>query len=118
MLGYELVNWQEQVAASEAVRQAADPELQYYLQLRAPEYQSLKQVYALTLFIGLFVSLLFFIVQGSMLYLKLFTELADTKRQLFSLNRIGLTKKRSDEDIGSANAVFIFCPIGHRLYSR
>lgn len=51
------------------------------------------QSYLLTMAIGLFVSLLFFIVQGSMLYLKLFTELADTRQQLLSLQRLGLTQR-------------------------
>ncbi|EZH65371.1 hypothetical protein DH09_17220 [Bacillaceae bacterium JMAK1] len=109
--GYELDNWKEQGEVSNEIREAADSDHQsYFVQANASDYQMVMQTFSLTLFIGIFVSLLFFIVQGSMLYLKLFTELEDTKKQLLSLKRIGLTKKEAKKILGSKIRFLFFTP--------
>ncbi|MDG0812234.1 FtsX-like permease family protein [Cohnella rhizosphaerae] len=56
-----------------------------------PSYVSTNQSISLTLFIGLFISLLFFIAMGSLIYFKLFTELQDDQAQFKALSRIGMT---------------------------
>ncbi|WP_059104524.1 FtsX-like permease family protein [Shouchella shacheensis] len=111
VIGYELVNWQQEADVSEAIEAEANDELFYALNTRAPLYTMLTQTYSLVLFIGLFVSLLFFIVQGSMLYLKLFTELEDTKRQMFALNRIGITKKETVQILDNQVRFLFFVPV-------
>ena len=45
------------------------------------------------LFVGMFVSILFFICAGSMLYFKLFTEWQDDRAQYRALSKLGLTVK-------------------------
>ncbi len=87
----------------------ANPEEQLF-PLPEFDFQMLRQVFSLTLFIGLFISLLFFIVQGSILYLKLFTELTDTKRQLFALRRIGVTRKEAARILNKQIQFLFFIP--------
>lgn len=55
------------------------------------QYDNVREVIALTMFIGLFLSLLFFIASGSMIYFKLFTELQEDREQFKALTRIGVT---------------------------
>ncbi|AXF57073.1 ABC transporter permease [Salicibibacter kimchii] len=108
-LGYHFVDWENEIEVSNALQEeAGDPIL---FQTMAPPFQALQQGFSLTLFIGLFVSVLFFIVQGSMLYLKLFTELEDTKKQLLSLNRIGITRKEAGKILGHKITFLFFVPL-------
>ncbi|MFS0763280.1 FtsX-like permease family protein [Peribacillus sp. 1P06PB] len=64
----------------------------------------------LILFIGLFVSLLFFIVQGSMMYLRVFTNLEDKKIQIHALHRLGLTKKEIRQILSAEIRILFFAP--------
>ncbi|QQK74831.1 ABC transporter permease [Salicibibacter cibarius] len=108
-LGYHFVDWENEIEVSNALdEEVGDPSL---FQTMAPPFQALQQAFSLTLFIGLFVSVLFFIVQGSMLYLKLFTELEDTKKQLLSLNRIGITRKEAGKILGHKIKFLFFVPL-------
>ncbi|SDJ23153.1 ABC transporter permease [Natribacillus halophilus] len=109
-LGYHFVDWENEVEVSNALEEEAEDST-YSFQTMAPPFQALQQGFSLTLFIGLFVSLLFFIVQGSMLYLKLFTELEDTKKQLLSLNRIGITRKEAGKILGHKIKFLFFVPL-------
>ncbi|QQK78960.1 ABC transporter permease [Salicibibacter cibi] len=108
-LGYHFVDWENEVDVSNALDEEAEDS--FLLQTMAPPFQALQQTFSLTLFIGLFVSVLFFIVQGSMLYLKLFTELEDTKKQLLSLNRIGITRKEAGKILGHKIKFLFFVPL-------
>ncbi|PAF09566.1 hypothetical protein CHH65_10770 [Shouchella clausii] len=109
-IAYELDDWQNETDVSEAIMEATG-EHGYILQAKPYQYHMLLQMYSLVLFIGLFVSLLFFIVQGSMLYLKLFTDLADTKKQLFALSRIGLTDKEKRRILDKQMGFLFFVPV-------
>ncbi|QDI92239.1 ABC transporter permease [Salicibibacter halophilus] len=109
-LGYHFVDWENEVEVSNALEEEAEDPAHLF-QTMAPPFQALQQGFSLTLFIGLFVSVLFFIVQGSMLYLKLFTELEDTKKQLLSLNRIGITRKEAGKILGHKIKFLFFVPL-------
>ncbi|WP_268623269.1 ABC transporter permease [Paenibacillus alvei] len=58
---------------------------------RVYDWSSTNQVSSLGMFIGLFISLLFFIASGSVIYFKLFTELQDDQAYFKGLTRIGLS---------------------------
>jgi len=64
----------------------------------------------LSLFVGLFVSLLFFIGAGSLIYFKLFTELPEDSRTLWRLRRIGLTPAETGRLVTWQVATIFFLP--------
>lgn len=109
--GFEMDNWEQAIEVSEMIEAEANLDgAEHQLQTRATGFQSIKQGSALTLFIGLFVSLLFFIVQGSMIYLKLFTTIEDKKMQIYSLFRVGLTRKEIRKILNHEVAMLFFIP--------
>ncbi|OAJ75480.1 hypothetical protein AYJ08_04320 [Brevibacillus sp. SKDU10] len=55
------------------------------------QYDNAREVISLTMFIGIFVNLLFFLASSSIIYFKLFTELQEDQTQFKALSRIGLT---------------------------
>lgn len=110
IIGYELNDWEHQVKVSEKLEQMVPKEQKDSFQVRAPGYQVMKQATALTLFIGLFISIVFFVVQGSMMYLRLFTEIEDTRIQVSALRRIGVTKKEIRAILGKQMGFLFFIP--------
>ncbi|MEC1438071.1 ABC transporter permease [Bacillus sonorensis] len=110
VIGYEFADWENQVAVAEKLEQMVPKEQKDFFQVRAPGYQVMKQATALTLFIGLFISIVFFVVQGSMMYLRLFTEIEDTRIQVFALRRIGVTKKEIRAILGKQMGFLFFIP--------
>lgn len=64
----------------------------------------------LSLFVGLFVSLLFFIGAGSLIYFKLFTELPEDGRTLWRLRRIGVTPIETGRLVTWQVATIFFLP--------
>lgn len=89
--GFELNRWQEHVATVKKVKQSLPEDQRKRLTDRISFYASVQQSASLTLFIGLFVSFLFFVASASMLYFKLFTELQEDDHQYRALMRIGMS---------------------------
>ncbi|MGM1031354.1 MAG: hypothetical protein ACQEXK_02695 [Bacillota bacterium] len=108
--GYEVKDWEESMETSSEIEQMSNNPDHNQLQTRAPIYQEMKQGSILILFIGLFVSLLFFIVQGSMMYLRVFTNLEDKKTQIHALHRLGLTKKEIRQILSAEIRILFFAP--------
>ncbi|MEC0274466.1 ABC transporter permease [Peribacillus frigoritolerans] len=108
--GYEVKDWEESMETSSEIEQMSNNPDHNQLQTRAPIYQEMKQESILILFIGLFVSLLFFIVQGSMMYLRVFTNLEDKKIQIHALHRLGLTKKEIRQILSAEIRILFFAP--------
>ncbi|MFC4775587.1 FtsX-like permease family protein [Paenibacillus sp. GCM10023252] len=110
--GYELVSWEKAVDAMAKLKQQLPEELrmQYSVQ-RSIDYADAKQTIALTLFIGLFISLLFFVASGSMIYFKLFTELQEDIAQFKALQRIGMTGREIRRIVTSQIAVVFYLPV-------
>lgn len=75
-------------------------------------FVEMKQIFGLTMFIGLFVSVLFFIAAGSMLYFKLFTEFQEDREQFIALKRIGLTDGELKKIVTTHIGMIFFLPFG------
>jgi putative ABC transport system permease protein len=120
--GIDLANWEKTAPTVEKLQQlvpeSAKGDIDFY---RAERYVNNQLSAALTLFIGLFISLLFFIAAGSMIYFKLFTELQEDQTQFRGLMRIGMTRKEIRRIVVSQIAIVFFIPclvgIVHALFA-
>ena len=70
----------------------------------------IRQTLGLSMFAGVFVSLLFFIGAGSLIYFKLFTELPDDRRLFTRLRRIGITRGETDRVVTAQVALVFLLP--------
>ena len=77
---------------------------------RDAEWQGIIATLSLSIFIGIFVSLLFLIGAGSAIYFKLFTELEGDRKTYASLYRIGFTKGELISTIRQQINVLFFLP--------
>ncbi len=107
---YELKNWQTaQPTIDKIVAQIPKDQREHFV-AGVDFYLSLKQSNALTLFIGMFVSLLFFIAGGSLIYFKMITELPEDASQYQMLSRLGMTGKELKRVVTSQVALLFFIP--------
>lgn len=75
-------------------------------------FQSLIAVVGVALFIGLFVSLVFFAATCSLLYFRLFTELDEDRRYLRRLHELGLSRREAGQLSRLQNAIIFLVPFG------
>ncbi|MHA7965686.1 FtsX-like permease family protein [Paenibacillus sp. CAU 1782] len=109
--GYEVGNWEQSAGLEKKLTAAVPESLQKETDFtRASRYADMAESYTLTLFIGLFISLLFFIAAGSMIYFKLFTELQEDQAQIRGLTRIGMTLKEIRTTVVTQIAIVFFVP--------
>lgn len=84
-------------------------------------YQEFMQSTSLTIFIGMFICLLFFIAAGSLIYFKLFTERDEDLAMFNGLSRIGITFKEMKKVVVTQVAIIFFLPcligIVHALFA-
>jgi putative ABC transport system permease protein len=109
--GYELENWTKSESAIYKLLQSVPEDKRKMFDERVYSYIDYKQLNSLTLFIGLFVSFLFFISAGSMIYFKLFTELQEDQALFRSLSRIGVSVRELMKMITSQIAVIFMVPV-------
>lgn len=64
----------------------------------------------LTLFLGAFMCVLFFLATGSMLYFKLYTELQDDQAQFRALARIGISPDEIQRIVTRQTAILFYLP--------
>ncbi|WP_127531769.1 ABC transporter permease [Paenibacillus kobensis] len=108
--GFELKNWTSQGDTAAKIEALVPEDMKGQFDNRVARYEETKQSMALTLFIGLFISVLFFIASGSMIYFKLFTELEEDRDQFRALNRIGMTAAEIRRTVTTQIAIIFFVP--------
>lgn len=120
--GYELKNWEKSAPFLKQFSEKVPSEHRNNISInRILQYNSAQESAGLTLFIGLFISLLFFVSAGSMIYFKLFTEMQEDKSQFNSLTRIGMTRAEIRKIVVSQIAIVFFIPcivgVVHALFA-
>lgn len=120
--GIEFSNWKSSVPMLKELRSSVSDEtvgsMDYY---RNIDYEEIMQSTSLTIFVGLFVCLLFFVAAGSLIYFKLFTERDEDVSMFKGLSRIGITFKEMRKVIVTQIAIIFFLPclvgIMHALFA-
>lgn len=120
--GIELDKWEKAAPTVSKLTELVPESKRGDIDFTRPErYAEITTATSLTLFIGLFISLLFFIAAGSMIYFKLFTELQEDQMQFRGLIRIGMTRKEIRRIVVSQIAIVFFIPclvgIVHALFA-
>ncbi|MDQ0060726.1 ABC transporter permease [Paenibacillus harenae] len=119
---FELSNWKKAGETATKLQQLVPKELLPGTDFkRSIRYASSAEEISLTVFIGIFIALLFFIASGSMIYFKLFTELQEDQAQFKSLSRIGMTRGEIRKIVVTQIGIVFFVPcvvgIVHTLFA-
>lgn len=85
------------------------------------QYEDPQGIISLTMFIGAFISFLFFIASGSMIYFKLFTDLQEDRMEYKALTLVGITPAELRTIISMQVGMLFFAPcfvgIIHALFA-
>ncbi|WP_028560223.1 FtsX-like permease family protein [Paenibacillus pinihumi] len=108
--GFELKNWEKATESIEKIAQQVPDAHKTDFVSRSKEYAGFRQISSLFFFIAVFVSILFFVASGSLLFFKLFTELEEDRQQLQALRRIGLTRSEMSRIVTAQIATLFYLP--------
>jgi putative ABC transport system permease protein len=87
---YEFKNWKKTVGTSRHLRAAITSAGLKEFSSRMDAFEDKRQMTGLTAMIALFVTVLFFIGAGSMLYFRLFGEIQEDRQKYRSMRRLGI----------------------------
>jgi len=108
--GLELSHWKELRGLESELREKLFDPVQVTLLSRIEPYHEMVQVLSLTLFVGIFICVLFFVAAGSVIYFKMFTELQGEQAMYRSLLRIGLSEREMRSVVGRQLMLIFFIP--------
>ncbi len=108
---YEFDNWRDSLDATKTVRAFLEGKDLLAMRSRVESYEGRKQMSALTAMIGLFVTVLFFIASGSMLYFRLFSEIEEDREKYGIMEQLGLSRRDVGTIVTRQLLVFFFAPI-------
>lgn len=91
--GYYIKDWKATEELAADMKQMISPEKQEQFSNSALLYKAIKESGSITMFIGFFVTILFFFFACSMTYFKWFNDKEQDRIQFKSLKRIGMTDK-------------------------
>ncbi|MCY9509458.1 ABC transporter permease [Paenibacillus larvae] len=107
---YELENWKQREDTVKKISELVPEKHDSDFSFRVQTYKILTQISTLVMFIGLFISVLFFLAAGSITYFKLFTEIEDDRRQFRSLMKVGMTIEEIRRVVGTHVGIMFFIP--------
>jgi len=108
--GYNIEDWERAVeAVKEIVSVLPDNEnIKFTEKVRV--YVDFMQTMSLFLFIGTFVSILFFIATGSIIYFKMFNEIRNDRWEFISLKKIGMAYEEMKQIVSKQSFIVFFLP--------
>ncbi|BCE04541.1 FtsX-like permease family protein [Bacillus paralicheniformis] len=113
LYGYNYNRWKESLdmiqSLEKDLREKA-PNIRFQFDAKASTYFETVQLPSLSLFIGLFIAVLFFTASGSFLYFRLFTDLEEDQQRYRSLAKIGLSEKEMSQSVTIQLAILFFFP--------
>ena len=74
-------------------------------------YLEINMANNLLLFIGLFISMLFFLASGSLIFFKLMTEVEEDKQGFTTMRKLGMTESEVKRSVSLQMAILFFLPV-------
>lgn len=108
--GINLDDWTNSFEASTEIGKNLESKENVNFYSKIVPYKETKKNFGMVLFIGFFISFLFFIASGSIIYFKLFNEIKNDGVEYSILRKIGTTKKEINKIITKQIAIIFFLP--------
>jgi putative ABC transport system permease protein len=111
--GFHYKNWKESLEMSQSLDKTLYGDyssINFSFSSKANAYFQSVQLPSLSLFIGLFVAIIFFFAAGSFLYFRLFTDLEEERGKYKALSKIGLTEREMKRSATWQLAILFFLP--------
>ena len=116
LASYEISNWTRSFDAVKRIRASLNKQAEQSgfeildFSSRVEPYQETRQTRSLTMFLALFVTVLFSLGTGSMLHFRLFTDLEADRARFLSMRRLGLSWHDIKSIVTRQAAMLFFAP--------
>lgn len=113
LYGYKYDRWKDSLDISQSLKNSLYgnyTNIHFQFNAKAISYFDNVQLPSLSLFIGLFIAILFFAASGSFLYFRLFTDLEEDQQRYRSLAKIGLSEEEMSQSVTIQLAILFFFP--------
>ncbi|PJI06793.1 MULTISPECIES: FtsX-like permease family protein [Clostridium] len=107
---YNIKNWMKSEKAVKKLKAEIPSEMQVRFTQRILDFSQIMQGMSIFFFIGTFISILFFIASGSILYFKLFNEVQKDKQEFIALEKIGMPIEEVKKILSIQCFVMFFLP--------
>ncbi len=108
--GYDIKNWEDTTEGINQVIENVPEKYRSQVCERVTTYNMIKMSGLITMLIGLFIALLFFIATGSIIYFKLFTELKEDRAEFEGLRKMGMSRAEMKRIVNTQMAILFFLP--------
>ena len=110
--GYSVLDWTKASTAAEKIDAQIGTDWNGFKYRSSPDwYQTDQLTYKLILFVGSFISIVFFIAAGSFIYFRFYTDVQEEKGKYRNLRKIGMTIREVKKIITVQLAILFFVPI-------
>ncbi|HHY77505.1 MAG TPA: ABC transporter permease [Clostridiales bacterium] len=108
--GYNIEDWERSTAAVDEIASILPDNYNIKFNEKIRTYVDIMQTMSLFLFIGTFVSILFFIATGSIIYFKMFNEIRNDRWEFISLKKIGMAYDEMKQIVSKQSFIVFFMP--------
>lgn len=108
--GYNIKDWQKSANAVREIESMVPKDDNILFSEKITDFAEILQTTSLFLFIGMFISILFFIATGSIIYFKMFNEIQKDRQEFISLKKIGMTDGEMRRIISTQSFIVFFLP--------
>ncbi|ARV45958.1 peptide ABC transporter permease [Bacillus subtilis] len=113
LIGYKFKNWKDSLSISQSLTNKLYgdySDVHFQFDAKASTHYLTVQLPSLSLFIGLFIAIVFFTAAGSFLYFRLFTDLEEDQKRYRSLAKIGFSEEEMSQSVTIQLAILFFYP--------
>ncbi len=113
LYGFQFDNWEGSLEISEFLSKELYGDysnIGFDFRAKATTHFMTVQLPSLSLFIGLFIAIVFFTAAGSFLYFRLFTDLNEDQKRYQSLAKVGFSEKEMSQSSSIQLAILFFLP--------
>lgn len=108
--GYNIKDWEKSANAVREIASIVPQNESILFSEKITNFIDIIQTMSLFLFIGTFVSILFFIAAGSIIYFRMFNEIQKDRQEFISLKKIGMTDGEMKKIVSTQSFIIFFLP--------
>ena len=109
--GYSVQNWTAASSAAKKIAEQIGTDFSSFRYRSSPDwFQKDQLTYQLILFVGAFISIVFFIAAGSFIYFRFYTDVQEDKVKYRNLRKIGMTIREAKKIATVQLAILFFIP--------
>jgi putative ABC transport system permease protein len=108
--GYNIKDWMSSAETVSQIKAMVPKAKENIFRERVIDFSSMMKGMSLFFFIGTFISILFFIATGSIIYFKMFSEIQKDRQEFISLKKMGMASEEVKKIIGIQCFIMFFLP--------